>query len=970
MSDAPERADGGPSSLGAINDWARIETLLDALLDAPADRRDAVARELSNGDAAVYARLQGLVADCAKDHRLLDRPAAERFASLFDPDPFPNPDPLAERYRKRLGETRLTDRLSAALADHYRIERALGTGGMATVYLAHDLKHDRRVALKVLKPELAAVIGAERFVAEIKTTAALQHPQILPLFDSGTADGFLYYVMPFIDGETLRTKLDREKQLGVGDAVKITIEVADALDYAHRHGVVHRDIKPENILLHEGRPVVADFGIALALSASAGGRVTQAGLSLGTPHYMSPEQATAKKEITARSDIYSLASVLYEMLAGEPPHGGGSAQQILISIVTEEAQPLSRRRKSVPTHVEATVAQALEKLPADRFETAAKFAEALRDPHFATRTARPRDVRHGAARTLVARWLVGLGLLAAGGAVGWMLHPRSASPSAPVTRLTIPVPGGLDGEGIFPMLSISPDGRSVVYFQGGTLYRRQLERDAPESLATFGMGCCPQFVEGGRSVLVGNATRFGGELRMVPLSGGPIVNAASRPLGEDIISSAWLRPGVRRRRAGDTAWKLITKPDSGGGVAAYMWPQLLEGGQSVLYTILGPSGMWHDARIVLEDLTSGARTTVASEATYGRYVPTGHVVYIRDDGRVEAVPFDLRRRRLTGRAFTVAEGVQTGYWGGAGSFAISDSGTFAYVHGSNGQLHQLTWVDRQGKVVGHVGEPITAEGVRLSPNERYAVTYVASPSADISLFDIATGEPRRLTFDPQTEDIPVWSRDGRRVAYRLIMGANDNRIVTRPADGQGTVDTLYAPKHGGTVLPLDFSPDGSALALEDDGLLILHLASQHVDTVSRSRKRQAQFSPDGRWLAYTAEDTGREEVYAIAYPALAGKQQISRTGGRTPSWSARSGELFFLRNDTVMATSVSTQSSLEWTTPRALFARPDLAALDYGFSVSADGRRFLYPARNPEASPREIHVVLNWFEELKAKVAR
>jgi Tol biopolymer transport system component len=181
---------------------------------------------------------------------------------------------------------------------------------------------------------------------------------------------------------------------------------------------------------------------------------------------------------------------------------------------------------------------------------------------------------------------------------------------------------------------------------------------------------------------------------------------------------------------------------------------------------------------------------------------------------------------------------------------------------------------------------------------------------------------------------------------------------------------LYAPKHGGTVLPLDFSPDGSALALEDDGLLILHLASQRVDTVSRSRKRQAQFSPDGRWLAYTAEDTGREEVYVISYPAITGKQQISRTGGRTPSWSARSGELFFLKNDTVMATSVSTQSGLEWTTPRALFARPDLAALDYGFSVSGDGRRFLYPARNPEASPREIHVVLNWFEELKAKVAR
>jgi len=951
-------AEGAPSSLGALNDWGRLEPLIDTVLDAPPDRRDAVARELSGGDDAVYARLQDLAADCAKNHRLLDRPAAERFALLFGPGPIVTP------------EMHLTDRLSAAVADRYRIERELGSGGMATVYLAQDIKHDRKVALKVLKPELAAVLGAERFVVEIKTTAALQHPQILPLFDSGTADGFLYYVMPFIDGETLRTKLDREKQLSVGEAVKIATEVANALDYAHRHGVVHRDIKPENILLHEGRPVVADFGIALAVSAAAGGRMTEPGLSIGTPHYMSPEQATAVKQITARSDIYSLASVLYEMLAGEPPHSGGWAQQVIMKIVTEEAQPLTRRRKSVPTNVEAAVAQALEKLPADRFETAAKFAEALRDPHFTARNNQQRAVRQSAAPlSSVARWLVGLGLLAAGSAAGWVLHPRRASLSAPVTQFTIPVPGGLDGEGIFPMLSVSPDGRSVVYFQGGTLYRRRLERDAPESLATFPMGCCLQFAEGGRSVLVGNATRFGGELRMVALSGGPIVNAASRPLGEDIVSSEWLRPGVKVRRAGDTAWTLLTKPDSGSGVAAYMWPQVLEGGQSVLYTILGPGGMWYDARIVLEDLTSGKRTTVASEGTFGRYVPTGHVVYIRADGTVEAVPFDLRRRRVTGRAFTVAEGVQTGYWGGAGSFAISDSGTFAYVRGSNWQLHQLTWVDRQGKVVGHVGEPITAEGVRLSPDERYAVTYVASPSADIARFDVVTGEQRRLTFDPKTEDIPAWSRDGRRVAYRLIMGANDNRIVTRAADGQGTVEQLYAPHHGGTVLPLDFSPDGSSLALEDDGLLILHLASQRVDTVSRSRKRQAQFSPDGRWLAYTAEDTGREEVYVIAYPALTGKQQISKTGGRSPVWSARSGELFFLKIDTVMATSVSSQPSLDWTTPRALFARPDLAALDYGFSVSADGRRFLYPARNPDSSPREIHVVLNWFDELKARGA-
>ena len=218
----------------------------------------------------------------------------------------------------------LVQRLTTALADRYRVERELGAGGMATVYLAEDIKHKRKVALKVLKPELAAVLGADRFVQEITTTAALQHPHILPLFDSGTADGFLYYVMPYIEGETLRGKLDRETQLGIDEAVRITKDVASALHYAHTHGVIHRDIKPENILLHDGRPMVADFGIALAVSAAAGGRMTETGLSLGTPHYMSPEQATAEKDISARSVVYSLASVLYEMLAGQPPHLGGS----------------------------------------------------------------------------------------------------------------------------------------------------------------------------------------------------------------------------------------------------------------------------------------------------------------------------------------------------------------------------------------------------------------------------------------------------------------------------------------------------------------------------------------------------------------------------------------------------------------------------------------------------------------------
>src|SRR5687767_4501876 len=223
----------------------------------------------------------------------------------------------------------VSDRLSAALADRYRIERELGQGGMATVYLAEDLKHKRKVALKVLKPELAAVLGAERFVQEITTTASLQHPHILPLFDSGTADGFLFYVMPYIQGETIREKLNRETQFSVEDAVRIAAEVADALDYAHRHGVIHRDIKPENILLSDGHARVADFGVARAVEAAGGEALTGTGLAVGTVTYMSPEQSAAAA-VDGRSDIYSLGAVLYEMLAGEPPFGGPTPQAVMV----------------------------------------------------------------------------------------------------------------------------------------------------------------------------------------------------------------------------------------------------------------------------------------------------------------------------------------------------------------------------------------------------------------------------------------------------------------------------------------------------------------------------------------------------------------------------------------------------------------------------------------------------------------
>jgi TolB-like protein/tRNA A-37 threonylcarbamoyl transferase component Bud32 len=374
-------------------------------------------------------------------------------------------------------------RLIAALADRYRIERELGQGGMATVYLAHDLKHDRKVAVKVLRPELAAVLGAERFLAEIRVTANLQHPNLLPLFDSGEADGFLYYVMPYVEGETLRARLERERQLPVDETVRLVALLANALEYAHAHGVIHRDLKPENILLQSGQPVLADFGIALAVAQAADSRVTETGLSLGTPHYMSPEQASAEREIDARSDQYALAAVTYEMLSGEPPHTGPTAQAIVARLMTERPRSLRATRPGVPEAVDRAVARALAKPPADRFDTVGAFATALSGPAGATppptgrRTTR--QLLLPAAGLAIALALFGLNRLRQGG------HAGGGEPS-----------DNLRVVAVLPFRNISRD-TAQQYFSAGMTEEIATQLSRVAALRVLGRAATAQYEEEG-----------------------------------------------------------------------------------------------------------------------------------------------------------------------------------------------------------------------------------------------------------------------------------------------------------------------------------------------------------------------------------------------------------------------------------------------------------------------------------------
>ena len=458
----------------------------------------------------------------------------------------------------------MTDRprqLSQALAGRYRVERELGAGGMATVYLAHDLRHQRDVAMKVLHPDLGAALGGERFLAEIRTTARLQHPHILPLLDSGDAgDGLLYYVMPYVRGETLRARLDRERQLPVEDAVRLAREVASALDYAHREGVVHRDIKPENILLQDGNALVADFGIALAVQSAGGPRMTQTGLSLGTPQYMSPEQAMGERTIDARSDLYALAAVTYEMLVGEAPFTGPSAQAIVARVLTEEPRSIAAQRKAVADHIDLAVRRALEKLPADRFESAKAFADALVNPSATTSLPQRGGVRPAATRRspLTVPLLGAIALLATGVAAWALMRTPTTSrdvglsPTAPMELNSWP-----------RTFSVAHDGSFIVYVaragESTQLWWQSLRSGEARAIAgTEGAVGVPHLSPDDQRV----AFAARGELRIVGVAGG-----ATKTIAKTQISHGGTWISDRQLFLDDEDGRLLRwiDPESGPG---------------------------------------------------------------------------------------------------------------------------------------------------------------------------------------------------------------------------------------------------------------------------------------------------------------------------------------------------------------------------------------------------------------------
>ena len=882
-------------------------------------------------------------------------------------------------------------RLNAALEGRYSIERELGEGGMATVYLADDLRHERKVALKVLKPELAAVVGAERFLVEIKTTANLTHPHILPLFDSGEADGFLFYVMPHIDGESLRDRIDREKQLGVDDAVAITRKVADALDYAHEHGVVHRDIKPANILLSErGEPLVADFGIALAVAQAGPGRITETGLTVGTPHYMSPEQATGDRDVDPRSDIYALGCVLYEMLAGQPPFSASTAQAVLVKVLTADAPSITSERRTVPPHVGHALAKTLEKLPADRFTSAAEFATALRDESFTYRartsvTATPVAQLPGEGTRPWNRLTIAMATLAAvlTLTLNWVLR-RPASPR-PVTRVSVHIPQDQFFDPSRGDLDLSADGSLIVYRGVGADGEPQLwvrswnALDATPIRGTGG-GSLPAISPDGQEV----AFSASGSIRVVPLQGG-----VSRTLAEAraICCAGWSSDGawvyyseptagLRRVPAGGGSPEIVTEVDTAAADQINVLPDVLPGGRGVVFTTRGPGGF----RIQAVDVETGEVKDL-TPGTHPRYSSTGHLLFIDDAATLLAAPFDEESLELTGAAIPVAEGLAM-LVSGLGFFDVSQSGTLVYrTDAAVSASGTPVWVERDGTAREiepgwTVSTEATSSSLALSPNgDRLAIS-IQNPEgvADLWVKQLDTGPLSRLTF----EGVNIrtrWSPDGQSLTFLSNRGENYD-VWTKRADGSDTAELVLDRE--ALLQEAVFSPDGTWLVFREgvNQAADIYAVQLPIDSavvpleVTEFQERAFSLSPDGRWLAFVSNRSGSNEVFVRPFPeAGVSLQQVSTNGGREPLWAHSGRELFYVNSvNELVAVQVSTDPAFALGQQEALFSvaaymrNPAYTLYD----VTPDDQRFVMLRIGDEnAVASELILVENWAEELR-----
>ncbi|HWH03820.1 MAG TPA: protein kinase [Gemmatimonadales bacterium] len=845
--------------------------------------------------------------------------------------------------------TDLFDDLKNGLAGRYELDRQIGEGGMAMVYLATDLKHDRQVAVKVLRPEVGAVVGADRFLREIRVTAQLQHPHILPLFDSGAIGSYLYYVMPLVQGGSLRGRLEREGPLPVDETVNMIRALASALDYAHRHGVLHRDIKPENILLHDGQPMLADFGIALAV-ASAGGpqRLTGTGISMGTPSYMSPEQVSGDRHLDARSDIYALACVAYELLSGDPPFVGPTAQAVLAAVLTSTPTPLNERRPTAPLSLVAAVHRGLQRLPADRFATAAEFGTALTTgPQTIIAIAPPPGPLMRGRWPVAVAAVVGL-VLGIGATL--LLRP---TPRMPAARWTIPLPVAvaLEGPGVSagqPGVALSPRGGRLAFIaaRGGAtvLAAKMLDGDSVVTYPGTEGAAYPFFSPDGRWI----AFLAGGLLRKVPASGG---SPTTLTTADRVTGALW--PATDRIFLLDNGgFDLRRLSGSGATVDSTLHLSTQFGTPGIL-----PGGDWaagelSSGQLALLSLKDGSELAVTrrgvlpfdsvsqADLLFGespQYLRSGHLLYGTGDGVLAAMPFDGSARRVLGEPAPIVNGMRMEGGYGCAEFAVADDGTLIYVPGRNQLYVNIAFVAANGRfdTLPVPRGPYTQ--TRISPDGTRLAVQMRNPIGgwQVMVFDMSSGVRQIVPVAGNYRAFPSsWlsNRDLMIGIWDPVQFLNYGLRLQSLETGKWSDIRL----HGASYLTP--APDGKSFVFSDwrSGDMFLRALSEQdtVRTPVPAKGFAASFSPDGRWLAWGAIDGS---VAASPVPPTGAVYPVAERG-QFPLWTPKGDAVVYRDGNRYYRSPITTAGGFRAGRAEVLAEGPFMGSFAWTNAISPAGR--------------------------------
>jgi len=882
---------------------------------------------------------------------------------------------------------------------HYRVQAKIGAGGMGEVYRARDTRLERDVAMKVL-PEAVArdTQRMARFEREAKVLASLNHPNIAHIYGVEESSGTRALVMELVGGQDLAERI-RQGPLPPEEALPIAKQIAEGLEYAHERGVIHRDLKPANIkLTPDGHVKLLDFGLAKALEPEApeeelqnsptlSAAATRAGMLLGTAAYMSPEQARGKS-VDRRTDIWAFGCLLFEMLTGKSPFAGETTSDTLASVIRAEPD-WSLVPDTVPARIRELLRRCLQKDPKQRLQAIGEARIAIEaalasapESAIVGSVAEPPTWRRALPWAVAA--IVSVLALAA-------LYWRPSEPEPrQVMRLSLALPeplaGILDPNPGSP-IALSPDG-SQIAFVGSVagkvpqLFLLPLDQRAAVPLAGTDNAVEPFFSPDGQWI----GFFALGRLFKVSLQGGPTIQLADAQVphgaawadNDTIIYAPDFGSGLMRVAAAGGKPQALTTPNGKEQEVSHRWPQVLPGGKAVLFTIqLATQTTYDESRVAVLSLESGKWRTLLEGGSYARYVPSGHIVYAHS-GSLMAAPFDLQHLQVSGKPVPVLEGlVTTAATSGGAEYDIAPSGLLAYVVGTaRVPERSLVWVDHQG-----AGKKLPAplnnySNPRISLDGKLLAVQIASSGpSNIWVYDFDRNTLTRLTFGAGSNANPIWAPDGRRVIYRSIQGSPSFRW--KPADGSGSEEML---------LNLDLNAPGSQpFSVSPDGKILLYGRSSPAGVIGtytlsldgRSalqpyllatyRIAEAEFSPDGRWVAYVSNESGRDEVYVQPFPGPGGKWMISVDGGSYPRWARDGREIFFLNGTKMMSVAVETRSTFKAGTPRLLFENRGYAGLG-NYDVAPDGQHFLMIMQeDAAATPNELNVVLNWTEELKRR---